>query len=156
MENKIKEKKKNKLLTGFTIIELLVVIAIIAVLAAIVLVNVTQYIAKGKDAAIKGNMATILTNMAVYNDKQNPSTYAGFTIDCTPASLDGDSTFKGPATAIKNAGGTTSCLPSTAGAACVRTTLNGGAPDYCVDSTGYKGAPTGATDCAVGGDSTCQ
>ena len=33
---------KNK--KGFTIIELIIVIAIIAVLAAIVLVNVTQYI----------------------------------------------------------------------------------------------------------------
>ena len=43
---------------GFTIIELLVVIAIIAVLAAIVLVNVTQYINKGKDAAIKGNLTS--------------------------------------------------------------------------------------------------
>ena len=36
---------------GFTIIELIVVIAIIAILAAIVMVNVTQYINKGKDAA---------------------------------------------------------------------------------------------------------
>ena len=35
---------------GFTIIELIVVIAIIAVLAAIVMVNVTKYIAQGKDA----------------------------------------------------------------------------------------------------------
>ena len=41
---------------GFTIIELLVVIAIIAVLASIVLVNVSNYISKGKDAAAKGNL----------------------------------------------------------------------------------------------------
>jgi prepilin-type N-terminal cleavage/methylation domain-containing protein len=42
---------------GFTIIELLVVIAIIAILAAIVLINVTQYIKKGKDARIESDMA---------------------------------------------------------------------------------------------------
>src|SRR3989344_2691579 len=53
---------------GFTIIELLVVVAIIAVLAAIVLVNVTQYINQGKNAAIKGNMTTMLTNAAVHYD----------------------------------------------------------------------------------------
>ena len=51
---------------GFTIIELLVVVAIIAVLAAIVLVNVTGYINQGKNAAIKGNLATVLTNAAVF------------------------------------------------------------------------------------------
>ncbi len=41
---------------GFTIIELIVVIAIIAVLAGIVLVNVTQYINKAKITAIKSDM----------------------------------------------------------------------------------------------------
>ena len=51
---------------GFTIIELLVVIAIIAVLAAVVLVNVTQYISKGKDAAAKGNLSSLMTSGAVY------------------------------------------------------------------------------------------
>jgi prepilin-type N-terminal cleavage/methylation domain-containing protein len=65
--------KKQK---GFTIIELIVVIAIIAVLAGVVLVNVTQYINKGKDAAIKGNLSSVMTNGAVYAD--NNTTYAGF------------------------------------------------------------------------------
>ena len=49
--------KKNK--KGFTIIELIVVIAIIAILAAIVLVNVTVYINKAKDARIKSDLASI-------------------------------------------------------------------------------------------------
>lgn len=53
---------------GFTIIELIVVIAIIAVLAAIVLVNVTQYITKGRDSAIKGNLSTLSTDAAVVYD----------------------------------------------------------------------------------------
>ncbi|MCX6721887.1 MAG: prepilin-type N-terminal cleavage/methylation domain-containing protein, partial [Candidatus Staskawiczbacteria bacterium] len=47
---------------GFTIIELIVVIAIIAVLAGIVLVNVTSYINKSRNAAVKGNLSTMLTN----------------------------------------------------------------------------------------------
>ena len=53
---------------GFTIIELIVVIAIIAVLAGIVLVNVTQYINKGKDAAIEGNLSSAMTDAAIYFD----------------------------------------------------------------------------------------
>lgn len=62
-------KKNKKSIGGFTIIELLVVIAIIGVLAAIVLVNVARYIDKGKDAAAKGDMATLLTNtITFYNE----------------------------------------------------------------------------------------
>lgn len=55
--------KKQK---GFTIIELLIVIAIIGVLAAIVLINVTGYINKGKDAAVKGDMGTLFTNAITF------------------------------------------------------------------------------------------
>ena len=61
---------------GFTIIELLVVIAIIAVLAAIVLVNVTAYINRGRNAAIKGNLSTVLINGAQYYDANG--SYSGF------------------------------------------------------------------------------
>lgn len=60
--------EKNKF--GFTIIELLVVIAIIGVLAAIVLVNITRYIDRGRDAAAKGDLGTLLTNAATfYNER---------------------------------------------------------------------------------------
>ena len=71
--NKIQwEHKQSKPLTGFTIIELLIVIAIIGVLAAIVLINVTGYINKGKDAAAKGDMSTLFTNaITFYNDNSN-------------------------------------------------------------------------------------
>lgn len=123
---------KNKSGAGFTIIELLVVVAIIAVLAAIVLVNVTQYINKGKDAAIKGNMATILTNMAVYyDDNGNYTSFFG------AANL----TYQTPAAAIVSAGKavTTGLKTDTNDQACACSTLydttNG---TYCVDSSGYK------------------
>src|SRR4051812_9233943 len=97
---------------GFTIIELLVVIAIIAVLAAIVLVNVTGYINKGKDAATKGNMATILTNGAVYFD--NNSNFTNFNTD---------STYTGPSSAINNAEGTAPTYLGVAQSYCVTVPL---------------------------------
>lgn len=118
---------------GFTIIELIVVIAIIAILAAIVLVNVTQYINKGRDAAIKGNMATLLTNAAVYFD-DNPSNYG----DDYIASSD----FATVETTVEsnNIGGTiTSAGSATTQDWCasspekVDSTIK-----YCVDNTGAK------------------
>mgnify|MGYP001598128941 CR=1 FL=1 len=124
---------KNK---GFTIIELIVVIAIIAVLAAIVLVNVTQYIAKSRDAAIKGNMSTIATNAAVWFDNQSPTTYVGFT---------SATTYTQPAAAVTSAGGTLGTPRESASAFCVSATLND-TTTWCVDSTGYKGT-LGASGC---------
>ena len=82
---------------GFTIIELLVVVAIIAVLTGIVLVNVTSYINKGKDAAIKGNLSTVLTNSAVYYDASG--SYISPSDFCTT------SNFTVPETAILSANG---------------------------------------------------
>jgi len=122
---------------GFTIIELIVVIAIIAVLAAIVLVNVTSYISKSRDSAIQGNLATLLTNAAVYydTDPTNHGTYTAFCTDTTPT----------PMATLAN------LLPSRTGAvkycystattfvacASLNNTTNGQA--WCVDNTGKKG-----------------
>lgn len=124
---------------GFTIIELIVVIAIIAVLAAIVLVNVTQYINKGKDAAIKGNLTSLLTNAAAFFDKN--STYAGFGADTGTGCA-------GPIdTAIKGDSSTLVCSTAAqetvdAWAACAQ--LKATPADYfCVDSTGAKKQITG-------------
>jgi len=120
---------------GFTIIELLVVVAIIAVLAAIVLVNVTGYINQGKNAAIKGNLATVLTNGAVYYDANND--YDAF---CASAG------FTAPSAAITGADGTAVCVESTddtAWCACSTMNVTGDEPagtTFCVDSTGTKKA----------------
>jgi len=114
---------------GFTIIELIVVIAIIAVLAAIVLVNVTQYINKGKDAAVKGNMSTILTNAAIWIDTPaNSGVYTGFSANAL---------YSGPAAAITSASAAPAYVGTTS-AFCV-TALLKDATTYCVDSTGFKG-----------------
>lgn len=127
---------------GFTIIELLVVVAIIAVLAAIVLVNVTGYINQGKNAAIKGNLSTILTNGAVYYDANG-----NYTAFCTNAYV------TAPEAAIASAGGaTTKVCTATAWCACstLKTTSTEPAGStFCTDSTGYKKVTQNAGGCAT-------
>lgn len=142
---------KNK---GFTIIELIVVIAIIAVLAAIVLVNVTQYINKGKDSAIKGNLANALTSAAIYFES-NP-TGAGLCVD--PGFL-----VSYNAADSANGTGTVSCADSAPSGsasnwcACAQL-VSDTTQYYCVDATGKKAQTTAscATDCADGTDYVCD
>lgn len=120
---------------GFTIIELLVVIAIIAVLAAIVLVNVTQYINKGKDAAIQGNLASVMTNAAVYFDTNG--NYTGLCADATVAAAlaAADTAYDGNTTPNQ----VTDCNGGTsAWAACGQLKVSDSY--FCVDSTGAKKA----------------
>ena len=135
---------------GFTIIELIVVIAIIAVLAAIVLVNVTQYIAKGKNAAIEGNMATLMTNAAAYFDQYSAKHANDFVLN-TATGCGGTTNGTSPiAKAISSAYGSNQlkCYGNTASQAWCgySATLAAGsaaASNFCVDSTGYKQtAPT--------------
>lgn len=95
---------KNK--KGFTIIELIVVIAIIAILAAIVMVGVTQYIAKARDAKVKSDISQIAKDaMAKYADamQTGSATFVGYTVGtnikppCDPVAT---YTFNGSATAF--------------------------------------------------------
>jgi len=131
---------------GFTIIELIVVIAIIAVLATIVLVNVTGYINKGKDASVQGNMATIMTNAAVYFDANG--NYTNFELS---------SGYTSASTAIRpNTAGKVAPTPYiSASAYCVTAPLLAAGTTYCVDSTGYKGT-VGAGRCESAATSSCQ
>ncbi len=131
---------KKILSKGFTIIELLVVVAIIAVLAAIVLVNVTGYINQGKNSAIKGNEATVLTNGAVYFDQNG-----NYTAFCA------DPKLTGPEAAILAAGGTPAhtCTATTwCGCSTLKTTTAEPAGStFCVDYTGYKKVTQNANGC---------
>jgi prepilin-type N-terminal cleavage/methylation domain-containing protein len=61
---------------GFTLIELIVVIAIIAVLSGIILFSITQYINKGKDSNIAGNLAVLIPAGEIYYN--NTNSYSGF------------------------------------------------------------------------------
>jgi prepilin-type N-terminal cleavage/methylation domain-containing protein len=61
---------------GFTLIELIVAIAIIAVLSGIVLFGVTQYINKGKDSSIAGNLVILIPAGEVFYN--SVGSYEGF------------------------------------------------------------------------------
>jgi prepilin-type N-terminal cleavage/methylation domain-containing protein len=63
---------------GFTLIELIVVIAIIAVLSSVVVFGVTQYIGKGKDANIQGNLAVLIPAGEVYYNINGSNGYYEF------------------------------------------------------------------------------
>lgn len=147
---------------GFTIIELLVVVAIIAVLTGIVLVNVTSYISKGRDAAAQGNLSSMLTNGAVFYD--TTSSFTNFTPAGTAGAITtiaagtactGNSGFANPCTAITATATTgyavnyacglstlnnASVVCSTASIAnwCAYITLKNGGSTFCVDSNGTK------------------
>jgi prepilin-type N-terminal cleavage/methylation domain-containing protein len=127
---------------GFTIIELIVVIAIIAVLASIVLVNVTSYINKGKDVSMQGNMANLVTNYAVFAD-------VGGTTGAAYLAQAGATGGKNFVDAMVTAGYT--LAPNNSGAAwCECSIMKADATKtFCVDSTGAKITKTGSVACAT-------
>ncbi len=129
---------------GFTIIELIVVIAIIAVLAGIVLLNVTGYINKGKNAAVQGNLANIITNAADYfstNPTNSGSTYIaqGIAMSARTAADNAVKITSGNTPTYAGDGSTQAwcacnALLSPVGTTCVA----GSTCSFCVDSTGNK------------------
>lgn len=131
---------------GFTIIELIVVVAIIAVLAAIVLVNVTGFINKGKNAAIKGNLSSIMTNAAVYFDTNgNYNTTTTFcdstAVTAIKSAVTGTGGIHGVALDANNwqCRNNTGTSPDTAFCACAMLIPVGATGTvFCVDSTGTK------------------
>ena len=145
---------------GFTIIELIVVIAIIAVLAAIVLVNVTSYINKGKDAAIQGDMASMLTNAADYMNTHNyygvDTTNDFCNIPTAKAALAAADIASGSVAANHNClydvATPAAATPATVFCAC--SPMKGGSAAtanevFCVDSTGVKRVTTTGTAAAA-------
>jgi type IV pilus assembly protein PilA len=155
---------------GFTIIELIVVIAIIAVLAAIVLVNVTTYINKARNAAVRGNMATLLTNAATYFDqnsgkfgsdfKANATIGCGWTVTTGPNSpiqiavASANGTNITTTVAITCVGDTASQAWCGSAATLAQSSPTLAASTFCVDSTGYKGVLVSGK--CTGTTYTCQ
>lgn len=143
---------------GFTIIEIIVVIAIIAVLASIILVNIMSYQNKGKDAAIKGNLATLATRGTAYFEETG--NYNDFCL-----SDRGGAPIK---SAIENpkVGSTFTCYCDTPNCAAA-TKWCACSPEivtsttvFCVDSVGIKKEITSdcATECPASGAAraSCQ
>jgi len=152
-------KKTFKKYAGFTIIELIVVVAIIAVLASIVLVNVTGYINKARDAAAQGNLASMLTGFAMYvADGGAVGTYANSTTGqttiaagsaCTGGNAGGNfnSACSAITTLTASTGYTVTRSQATdAWCACIQM-KSPNTNYFCVDSTGNKKTTT--TACAT-------
>jgi prepilin-type N-terminal cleavage/methylation domain-containing protein len=130
-----------KIQKGFTIIELVVVIAIIAILAAIVLINVAGYINKGKDAAIKSDMHTLITD-AISATNGDWTGYVCTSDTAWTAITAGIQTASGAAKCNINSGATT---PNTSFCACVKELAPVTPTWFCVDSSGV--AREVITDC---------
>jgi len=83
-------------LFGFTIVELLVVFTIIAILAGIVLVNVTQYIKRSKISSVESEMAQMTkayilaqaNNGGVSGGSNDTFLFCGGYNDCTNGSFE--------------------------------------------------------------------
>ncbi len=130
---------------GFTIIELIVVIAIIAVLAAIVLVNVTQYITKGRDSAIKGNLSTLSTDAAVVYDATSSYNSAAANSACASAAANLIyNTINGYGINMATAG-YYSCQNSATGFCACAVMASNVNNAFCADSAGRKLTLTNAT-----------
>ena len=124
---------------GFTLIELVVVIAIIAVLSGVILFSVTQYISKGKDSNIAGNLVVLIPAGEVYYNANN--SYDGFCDSsvATNAIHQMPPNASGACASEENAAGVC-CNVATGGkewAACATEFADSGSA-YCVDSRGIK------------------
>ncbi|MBU2010051.1 type II secretion system GspH family protein [Patescibacteria group bacterium] len=145
---------------GFTLIELLVVIAIIGILASIVIASLNTAREKGNKAAVKGNLASIQAQSALYYD-DNGMSYgksAVAAIDVCNVIVVADSVFADPTVAAainaaESAGSGTGTAWCALGGSGVVGTDNSQSwavsvpyknqtmamKIWCTDSTGYAG-----------------
>ena len=122
--------KRSLSLTGFTLVEILVVVAIIVILASVILYSVIQYVKKGQDATIKGNLAVLVPAGEVWYDKKGGS-YAGF---C------GSDTVINALSRVPSAEGDKGCNETSEGTAwaiCAKEFVDD-TKAYCVDNKGNQ------------------
>jgi prepilin-type N-terminal cleavage/methylation domain-containing protein len=146
---KIMKKIKNR---GFTIIELAVVICIIAILSAVILFSVTQYINNGKDSNIQGNLAVLIpageayygANVNKYTDFCDPTQNSGSVLKNAiaqmPVQSSGAPCYSDTTTSTTNPKGVCCFVESTLGqswAACAKE-FSKVDTAFCVDSRGVK------------------
>ncbi len=80
---------------GFTLIELLVVIAIIGILSSVVLASLNSARAKGANAAVKSELASMRAQGELYYSSQTPNSYTGLCGDTTFANMFANATSTG-------------------------------------------------------------
>lgn len=133
---------------GFTLIELLVVVAIIGILSTIVLAALGSARSRAKDASIQASMSQVRAQAEIYATGSSTG-YTGMDSTSNPDNvvslLDG-ATQQGATGASCTIGGTNG-----ASYTCVAT-LTGGSTEFCVDSNGFAGVPTGT----VSAGTQCQ
>jgi len=137
---KTKKKTKKRKKRGFTLMELLVVVAIIGILAAIVLVSLNSARNKGKNAAIKAQMAQLRPAAELFGEDNGD--FTGWCADGEEGRI---------SQGAIDAGGTAYDCDDTGGSAwAAEITLVGtGAGNWCVDSTGASKAADKAADATV-------
>jgi len=130
---------------GFTLIELVVVIAVITVLSGIILFTVAQYINRGKDSNISGNLAVLIPAGEVYYNSNGSSGYLGF----CGSTVVSNAILQMPANTNSCATGNSAPPNNAAGICCYVKSTNdawvayakeftNSSNIYCVDSRGVK------------------
>ncbi len=111
--------------------ELLVVVAIIGILAAIVMVSLNTARNKGKNGAVKAQMAQLRSAGEMFSE-DNGQTYTGWCSDAEAAKI---------STGVTSSGGTAfACNDSASAWAAEAALVGAGAGYWCVDSTGASKA----------------
>lgn len=136
--------QSHRTLAAFTLIELLVVIAIIGVLSVVVLASVQIARDKARDAAIKSDVDSIVTQTNIYYD--NHANSYGTAVNSCVSGVYTDVTITNGLSIIQNtqnAAGTRTCYASgdKYGFAVTRPSSAIYTPDstyWCADSTGAK------------------
>ncbi len=122
---------------GFTLIELMVVVAIIGVLSSVVLSALGTARTKGKDAAVKGAMASSRAQAEIYYSLNGNY---GSTADSCASGVFSDTRFAAIRTNVTNNGATgvlcTTDTDTNANTWAYSVTLPSGGSTFCVDANG--------------------
>lgn len=130
---------------GFTLVELLVVVAILGVLTSIVLVSLTTANSRGKDGAVRENMANLRTQgQLYYNDNSNYGSNGSNPVnsaDCTSGiggTVFSDTRITKQIAAITfaNGGGGVVCNVAAFGAGYAMSAKLPSGNYFCIDSNG--------------------